>query len=145
MLRLSTMKIFFAALAVAATIIGCGGGGGSRQASQDGPSATISWTPPETTVDNVSIEPCDDLDHYEIYVSTDGKFHEDDVPVALIAAVEILPARDGKLFSRLPVTEFDLNLLPNLPPANPLYVSIRAVGTDRQKSDFMKPVLWTRS
>ncbi|MDO8942442.1 MAG: hypothetical protein Q7U75_04625 [Desulfobacterales bacterium] len=145
MCRKPYRKIFLALLAVAAMIIGCGGGGDSFQASPSGPAIAISWKPPEKTLNNTALDPREDLDYYEIHVSTDGTFSEEDVPVALVAAVEVLPSEDGRFLIKSPITEFDLNLLPNLPAANPLYVSLRAVGTDRQKSAFMEPVLWTRS
>jgi hypothetical protein len=138
-------RIFLALLAVTAMIIGCGGGGESFQASPSGPVITISWTPPEKTLENNDLDPREDLEYYEIHISTDGVFSEEDVPVALVAAVEVLPSQDGRFLVKSPITEFDLNLLPNLPAGNPLYVSLRAVGTDRQKSAFMEPVLWTRS
>ncbi len=145
MIRHLSLKIFLVPLAVAAAIVGCGGGEETFHASPSGTAATISWAPPETTLDNAPIDPCEELDHYEIHVSTDGTFSDEDVPVALVAAVEVFPDPDGQFLTKSPITEFDLDLLPNLPAANPLYVSLRAVGTDRQKSAFMEPIRWTRS
>jgi hypothetical protein len=44
-----------------------------------------------------------------------------------------------------PVTEFTLELIPSLPAGNKLYVSMKAVGVDQQKSAFMAPLVWDRS
>jgi hypothetical protein len=145
MIRLRTLKLFLGLITIAVLAIGCGGGGEASQSSPSSTVALLSWTPPETTSDNTAIDPYEELDHYEIYVSVDGNFSEDDVPVAQVTAVADLPSQGGQNFSKALVTEFDLNLITDLPPANAIYVSLRAVGTDRQKSAFMEPVLWARS
>jgi hypothetical protein len=145
MIRHLSLKIVVALLAAAAVIVGCGGEEGTFSASPSGPVAMITWTPPGTTLDNAAIDPYEEIDHYEIHISADGIFNEEDVPAALVAAVEVLPTEDGKYPAKSLIREFDLNLIPNLPPGNELYVSLRTVGTDRQKSAFMEPVLWTRS
>jgi hypothetical protein len=44
-----------------------------------------------------------------------------------------------------PVTEFTLELIPSLPAGSQLFVSMKAVGIDHQKSAFMDPILWNRS
>ena len=44
-----------------------------------------------------------------------------------------------------PVTEFILDQIPSLPAGNKLYVSMKAVGVDQQKSAFMAPLAWDRS
>jgi len=145
MIRNLSLKIVVALLAAAAVIVGCGGGEEPFRASPSGPAAMITWTPPGTTLDNAAIDPSEEIDHYEIHVSIDGIFNEEDVPAALVAAVEVLPTQDGQFLTKSLISKFDLNLIPNLPSAKELYVSLRAVGTDRQKSAFMEPVLWTRS
>jgi len=53
-------------------------------------------------------------------------------------------ADDGAVSKKL-VTEFDLALLNLDDSSSELYVSLRVVGADGQKSDFMAPVTWTRS
>src|SRR3990170_2814695 len=55
------------------------------------------------------------------------------------------PSPDGQSVVRSPVTQFTLELIPSIPGGNLLYVSMRAVGIDRQKSAFMAPVAWDRS
>jgi hypothetical protein len=145
MIRLNSLKIFLGFFMIASLIAGCGGGGETAQTTPSGDVALLSWTPPETTSDNTAIDPYEELDHYEIYVSADGNFTDEDIPVAQVTAVENLFSQDGENFGQSLVTEFDLNLIENLPSTNQLYVSLRAVGTDWQRSAFMEPVLWTRS
>jgi hypothetical protein len=81
------------------------------------------------------MDPQRDLDYYEIYVRKDPNFTDSDLPVIQVAA-----ATAGSL-----VTEFTLELIPSLPAGSQLFVSMRAVGIDQQKSAFMDPVLWNRS
>jgi hypothetical protein len=145
MIRLRAMKLFLGFLLIASLAAGCGGGGGNTQSPPSGNVAMLSWTPPETTSDNTVIDPYAELDHYEIYVSIDGNFSDEDIPVAQVTAVEDITSQDGQAFTHSLVTEFDLNLIGNLPSATQLYVSLRAVGTDKQRSGFMEPVLWARS
>jgi hypothetical protein len=85
--------------------------------------------------DNVALDPARDLDYYEIYVRPDPDFTDNDLPVIQVSAIA----------AGSPVTEFTLELIPSLPPGNRLYVSMRAVGIDHQKSVFMAPLLWDRS
>ncbi len=127
---------------------GCGGGGDSPQTQNSppsGPSSVISWTPPAAFNDNVALDPARDLEYYEIYVRQDPNFTDSDVPAIQLAAVAETVAPDGRTVVRLPVTEFTLELIPSLPAGNQLYVSMRAVGVDQQKSTFMAPLLWNRS
>ncbi|MEW6720543.1 MAG: hypothetical protein AB1346_08850 [Thermodesulfobacteriota bacterium] len=146
MIRLRTLAVFFGLTAIVASIAGCGGGGeGTLAGTQTDVSSLLSWNPPETTIDNNVIDPFDDLDYYEIYVREDRNFTDADSPVAQVDAVEEFPLETGSAYSRLLVTEFDLDNLQELPAAKELYVSLRAVGTDRQKSAFMEPILWVRS
>jgi hypothetical protein len=95
----------------------------------------LAWTPPTTYNDNVALDPERDLDYYEIYVRQDPNFTDSDLPV-----VQVAPVAAGSL-----VTEFTLELIPALPASSQLFVSMRAVGIDRQKSAFMAPLLWDRS
>jgi hypothetical protein len=95
----------------------------------------LAWTPPTTYNDNVALDPGRDLEYYEIYVRQDGNFTDSDLPLIQVAAVSA-----GSL-----VTEFTLELIPSLPAGNQVYVSMRAVGIDQQKSSFMAPILWDRS
>ncbi len=127
---------------------GCGGGGDSPQTQNSPPSGSssvISWTPPAAFNDNVALDPARDLEYYEIYVRQDPNFTDSDVPAIQLAAVAENVAPDGRTVVRLPVTEFTLELIPSLPAGNQLYVSMRAVGVDQQKSTFMAPLLWNRS
>ncbi len=154
MLRSSTLILFVgmltAVLAVATLSVGCGGGGGGETSGTGTttPSITasvLSWAPPETTADNTAIDPYQELDYYEIYVREDGNFTDNDPPAGQVSAVEDYRSADGQTVSQALVKEFRLDLLPNVPAASRLYVSMRAVGPDRQKSDFMEPVVWERS
>ena len=148
-MRLRTAGFFLILLALVVSFVACGGGGGEE--SSQGTSLPagdysymLSWDAPDTTIDNTAIDPYEELDHYEIYVSESGTFSDTDTPVALVSAVEDIPSSDGQL-SRQLVTEFDLALLQDLPLANQLYVTLRAVGVDGQKSEFMDAVAWVRS
>ena len=95
----------------------------------------LAWTPPATYNDNVPLDPQRDLEYYEIYVREDGNFTDGDQPLIQVTAVA----------AGAPVTEFTLELIPSLPAGSQLYVSMRAVGVDQQKSAFMAPILWDRS
>ncbi len=145
MIRLGTLKLFLGLLAIATIFAACGGGGAESQATGS-PSSSIllSWDAPDATIDNTAIDPYEELDHYEIYVGTDALFSEEDTPAAVVSAVEDILSDNGQIDREL-VTDFDLALLGGLPSATQLYVTLRAVGIDGQKSDFMEPVIWTRS
>jgi hypothetical protein len=95
----------------------------------------LAWTPPATYNDNAVLDPERDLEYYEIYVRQDPNFTDSDLPVIQVASMAA-----GSL-----VTEFTLELIPSLPAGNQLYVSMRAVGVDQQKSAFMAPLIWDRS
>jgi len=95
----------------------------------------LAWTPPTTYNDNVAMDPARDLDYYEIYVRQDANFTDSDQPLIQVAAVA----------AGTPVTEFTLELIPSVPPGSQLYVSMKAVGVDQQKSAFMAPLVWDRS
>jgi ABC-type glycerol-3-phosphate transport system substrate-binding protein len=143
--RLGTLKLFAGLLAITMLLAACGGGEVASQAA--GPSSSsymLSWDAPDTTIDNTAIDPYEELDHYEIYVSEDMIFTEEDAPAAVVSAVEDILSDYGQIGKEL-VSDFDLALLQGLPSANQLYVTLRAVGIDGQKSDFMEPVIWTRS
>jgi hypothetical protein len=83
----------------------------------------------------VPLDPQRDLDYYEVYVRQDPNFTDGDPPLVQVAAVA----------AGSPVTEFTLELIPSLPAGSRLYVSMRAVGVDHQKSAFMEPLAWDRS
>lgn len=120
-----------------ATFLACNDSG--TEVSGPRLSYMLSWDAPKTTVNDENINPASDLSHYELYVSSTENFSENDIPMAYMSAVE---DNDSKKL----VTEFDLALLnPNDLPSGRLYVSLRVVGIDGQKSDFMTPVAWTRT
>ena len=141
-----TIKIFLGTFVLATVFAACGGGGAESYNPAPEPNSPymLSWDAPDTTIDNTVIDPYEDLNHYELYVSETGDFSEEDAPVAFVSAIEDFQDADGVASKKL-VTEFDLALLKGLPNAQQLYVSLRAVGADGQKSDFMNPVTWTRS
>ena len=129
-------------------LAGCGGGGETPQSqgpAPSGPVTVLAWSPPLTYNDNAVLDPERDLDYYEIYVRHDPNFTDSDLPMIQVAAVAATLSPDGHTVVRAPVTEFTLDLIPSLPAGNQLYVSMRAVGVDRQKSAFMAPLTWDRS
>ena len=139
MIRHATVRVLLAGFAAVLLLAGCGGGGGETSQIQEttpsGPVSTLSWAPPTTYNDNVALDPERDLDYYEVYVRQDPNFSDGDQPLIQVAAVA----------AGSPVTEFTLDLIPSLPAGSLLYVSMRAVGVDHQKSAFMEPLAWDRS
>ena len=96
-------------------------------------------------MDNVALDPYRDLDHYEVYVRQDANFSNDDLPVALIAAVVDSPPGNGNAPAKILETEFVLeNLQPYIPAGSHYFVSLKSVGIDGQKSEFMPPVAWDK-
>jgi hypothetical protein len=148
MKRLAAMRILLGGFAAVILLAGCGGGGDTPQSQGTAPSGPVSmlaWTPPTTYNDNVALNPQRDLDYYEIYVRQDPNFTDSDLPVSQVAATAATLSPDGQTVVRSLVTEFPLELIPSLPAGSQLYVSMRAVGVDQQKSAFMAPLLWERS
>lgn len=143
--RPGILKLFIGLLAIAMIFAACGGGDAEYQATgSPSSSMLLSWDVPEATIDNTAIDPYEELDHYEIFVGVDPVFTEEDIPMAVVSAVEDILSGDGRIAREL-VTDFDLALLMDLPSASRLYVTLKAVGVDGQKSEFMEPVIWTRS
>lgn len=106
----------------------------------------LEWDPPVVAADGTPIDSRRDLDYYEFYMRTDSNFRDDDLPVAYVSSFTDVPSNNGKSFKRFLTNEFSLeNLLPFVETGKQYYVSIRAVGVDGQKSDFMNPVVWDLS
>jgi len=148
MKRLAAMRTVLGGFAAIVLLAGCGGGGdtaGSPGPAISGPVSVLAWAPPTTYNDNVTLVPERDLDYYEIYVRRDPNFTDSDAPVVEVSAVADALSPDGLTVTRSLVKELTLELIPSLPAGTQLYVSIRAVGIDRQKSPFMAPLLWDRS
>jgi hypothetical protein len=144
------MRMLLGGFAAMILLAGCGGGGGGSTSTSEGPPpagpvSVLAWTPPITYNDNVALDPERDLDYYEIYVRRDANFSDSDQPVIQIAAVTASLSPDGLTVRRSLVTEFTLELIPSLPAGTQLYVSMRAVGVDQQKSAFMAPLIWDRT
>ena len=139
MKRHAAMRMLLGGLGAVLLLAGCGGGGGDTPQGQvpapSGPVSVLAWTPPATYNDNVPLDPARDLDYYEIYVRRDPNFTDSDLPLIQVAAVT----------AGSPVTEFTLELIPALPAGTQLYVSMRAVGIDKQRSAYMAPLPWDRS
>ena len=138
--RRSAMRMLLGGLAAVLLLAGCGGGGGGETSPStapppSGPVSVLAWTPPTTYNDNVALDPERDLDYYEIYIRQDANFTDSDLPMIQVAAVA----------AGSPVTEFTLELIPALPAGTQLYVSMRAVGIDKQRSAYMAPLPWDRS
>jgi len=149
-MRHPAFRMLLGGFAAVFLLAGCGGGGGGDAPQSGGPApsgsvSVLAWTPPTTYNDNVALDPERDLDYYEIYVRQDPNFTENDQPMVQVAAVAGTLSPDGRTVVQLLVTEFTLELIPSLPASSQLYVSMRAVGIDHQKSAFMAPLLWDRS
>ena len=144
----TAMRMLLGGFAAVVLLAGCGGGGDTPQSQGPAPSGPVSmlvWTPPTTYNDNAALHPERDLDYYEIYVRQDPNFTSTDQPAIQVAAVAGTVSPDGRTVVQSLVTEFTLELIPSLPASSQLYISMRAVGIDHQKSAFMAPLLWDRS
>jgi len=148
MLHRATLRGFTVILAATVLLAGCGGGGEAPQSQVSpapGTASVFAWSPPATFNDNTPLNPAVDIDYYELYLRRDPNFTDSDQPAVQIAAVANLPSTDGRSVVKSSVTEFTLEQIPSIPAGNVLYVSMRAVGIDKQKSAFMSPVAWERS
>lgn len=148
MKRLAAVGVLLGGFAAIVLLSGCGGGGSSAASPgpvPSGPVSVLTWNPPTTYNDNVTLDPARDLDYYEIYVRQDPNFSDTDQPAVQVAAVAGTLSPDGLTVTRSLVQEFTLELIPSLPAGSQLYVSMRAVGIDHQKSAFMAPLVWDRS
>ena len=145
MKTLQTAKALIGSLIVAACLMNYGGGAkaANRGSSSQNFSYMLSWDVPLRTVNNKTINPYEDLYQYELYVSTTPNFSDSDTPVMFFWAVEESLSKNGTVSKKL-VSEFDLGFLNLNDSSAPLYVSLRVVGFDGQKSGFMEPVAWIR-
>ncbi len=105
----------------------CGGGSeGNSPSLAEG--IVMSWEAPTKYVDRTSLDPLEELDVYEIYVSDTGGFSDEDYPEAYVSAVD----------SHGNATEsFDLgNLNYHFVPGETYYISMRSVTKNGVRSDF---------
>lgn len=141
MARLKELLIPLMPIGIGALVAGCGGGGDPPvQGLSPGPlgaTSVLAWNPPTNYADNVSLDPYRDLDHYEVHVRSDNNFIETDLPIATIAAV--IDAPGGKVLGKEFILE---NIQSFMDPGSRHYVSLKAVGSDGQKLDFMPAVSW---
>jgi len=150
MKRLTAVRMLLGGFAAVLLLVGCGGGGagegtGSQGPAPSGPVSVLSWIPPTSYKDSAALDPVRDLDYYEIYVRQDANFTDSDLPAVQVAAVSGTVSPDGQSVVQSLVTEFTLESIPSLPASNNLFISMRAVGIDKQKSAFMAPIIWNRS
>jgi len=148
MLHRTTLRGFTVILAATALLTGCGGGGEAPQSQAPpapGTASVFAWSAPATFNDNTPLNPSTDIEYYELYLRADSNFTNSDQPAVQVAAVADMPSPDGRSVVKSHVTEFTLELIPSIPAGNLLYVSMRAIGIDGQKSAFMVPVAWGRS
>lgn len=134
-------------IAITALVAGCGGGGDPPVQGPSpaplGATSVLAWNPPANFADNAVMDPYRDLDRYEVYVRSDGNFTEADLPIATIAAVIDAPGSIENPGGKVLDKEFILeNIQSFMDPGSRHYISLKAVGIDGQKSDFMPPVLW---
>ena len=121
--------IHILSLVLFVVLAGCGGGEETSPTTSTPTSKVLSWTPPQSYVDQTPLDPARDLDHYEIYVNESGNFASTDQSDAVVSAVD--PASGG------PVASFDIaNLAPFLAPNVSYYVSMKSVSVTGVKSDF---------
>jgi len=140
-------KALIGSLILAVCLVNYGGGGAkaaNSASSSYNSSYMLSWDVPLRTVNNKTINPYEDLYQYELYVSATASFSDSDTPVAFVFAVEENLSKDGTVSKKL-ISEFDLAFLNLNDSSSTLYVSLRVVGFDSQKSGFMEPVTWPRS
>jgi hypothetical protein len=138
-------RIMFALAALIAVLLtGCGGGGeGASTQSAGTGTQTLAWDPPQTYVDNSPMDPYQELDYYEFYVSSDPNFTDNEAPVAQVAAISNVLNPDGHSYTQTLTSEFSLdNLLPFTQQGAVYYISIRSVSLGGLKSNFSTPVTW---
>ena len=157
MKRHAAMRMFLGGFTAALLLAGCGGGGGGSAVGEApgvppaGPVTVLTWDPPATFADNEPADPYRDIDHYEVYAREDANFSNSDLPVMVIPAMTSVdstraPSTGKSKSGRIPLSEFTLeNLNPHVSKASRQYVSLKAVGVDGQKSEFMPPVAWDRT
>ena len=158
MRRRTAMGVLLGGFAVALFLAGCGGGGGGSAGGEApgippaaGPVTVLTWDPPASFSDKEPVDPYRDIDKYEVYVREDANFTDSDLPVMVIPAMTSVdstraPSTDGIKKGRKLNLEFTLeNLNPYISKSGRHYVSLKAVGVDGQKSDFMPPIAWDRT
>ena len=151
-------RMLLGGFAAALLLVGCGGGGGGSAGGEApgispaaGPVTVLTWDPPASFSDKEPVDPYRDIDKYEVYVREDANFTDSDLPVMVIPAMTNVdptraPSAGGSKKGRKPNSEFPLEKLnPYISKANRQYVSLKAVGVDGQKSEFMPPVAWDRT
>jgi hypothetical protein len=123
-------------ISMLAAFSGSGGGGSADSGGGTAlPARTLNWQPPSAYTDGTSMNPVLELDRFEVYVNVSGSFHSSDTPQAILSAVD--PATHQL------ATSFNLANIAAL-TRGPLYwVSLRAVASTGQKSDFSIPAFFS--
>jgi len=100
------------------------------------PSKILSWQPPTKYLDDTPLEPARDLASIELYVKGSGGFTENDVPLALISAVDPTTGQTNTIFNLANLGAF-------LSRGVVYQVALRAVAINGAKSAFSSPATFS--
>ena len=111
-------------------LAGCGGGGSSGGGADN--NAVLSWSPPTTWSDNVTIlDPMLDIEQYDIYANDGTRDFTPDDLVASVAGVD-----NGVI-----VTSFNIG---KLGLHGNLLICMKTIGFDGTESEYSMPIFWVQ-